>query len=39
MRKHPLAFSIIVTLIFGVVMTLGVLFWGWEPGDWDFVGM
>lgn len=36
---HPLVFTIIATVVICAVMTFGVLYWGWDPSDWDLPGM
>lgn len=37
--KHPLLVTILVVVAFTVTMTVGVLYWGWEPSEWDLLGM
>lgn len=37
--KHPLAWAILATLAICALMTVGVMFWGWEPSQWDLPGM
>lgn len=37
--KHPLLVTILAAIAFGTLMTVGVLYWGWEPSEWDVLGM
>lgn len=37
--KHPLAMTVLATVAICALMTVGVMFWGWEPSQWDLPGM
>lgn len=37
--RHPLIFALVAVVAICALMTVGVLYWGWQPTEWDLPGM